>query len=146
MKKFLDVITGNNQPAKPESKQDCAVLILSDDFTAIVALTDILSENYKICAAMSAPEMVELIEKSIFPEAIICDFVHPEMAKEFLEVAKIRMGKSSLPPVLFLRDSSEDEILANRLHASDLLLKPVAQELLLTTITKLISERKTTMV
>jgi DNA-binding response OmpR family regulator len=81
-------------------------------------------------------QLVTTIER---PDVMIVDFVNPEVdAHELLEKARIRFGKSTMPPVLFLRDTPEDEEAANDLFADDVLLKPIEPALLLESVNKLI--------
>lgn len=116
-----------------------SVLVVSDDPGYLPQLCDIIqSEGHEATCGTGAREALELLEEMAVPDLMIFDLVDPEHdAREILDKARIRFGKSTTPPVLFLRDTPEDEAAAHELYADDVLLKPVTSEELLDRVNKL---------
>jgi len=120
-----------------------SVLIVCDDAETCVSIYNALVEKgYQVHTAVTAPEAIRMLDVIGLPNAIIGDFVHPETdGKAFIEKARIRFGKSAMPPVLFLRDSIEDETTAGALDVHDVLPKPFENEVLIQHVQQLIESR-----
>jgi DNA-binding response OmpR family regulator len=116
-----------------------SVMIVSDDQSTLSSLQDILTQNgcvvYAIATVTAA---LTLLDEMGLPDIFICDFVNPAReGKTFIGTARIRFGKSALPPTLFLMDSPDDEMVAEELGVFDVLPKPVQEERLLQCLTTL---------
>jgi DNA-binding response OmpR family regulator len=102
------------------------VLLLSDDPHMTSRLDRILSETgYQVRVTNEVDNALDLLEQYGLPDVMVGDFLRPQVdATKFIEKARIRYGKSSLPPILFLYDSEEDEAVASQLDVNDILAKP----------------------
>jgi DNA-binding response OmpR family regulator len=119
----------------------CNALIVSDNQQYLSYLCGIFGggghEAYGSASTEDAIERLNNMDER--PDVIILDFENPEEnASEFLETVRIRLGKSTMPPVLFLRDTPEDEAAAHELFAADVLMKPVEPDVLLDRVCKLV--------
>jgi DNA-binding response OmpR family regulator len=123
-----------------------SVLVVSDDAEANAFVCQTLSENgYKTYPARSAANALETLKTVKTPDLIIGDFAHPEVdGVEFLTRARAHIGKSTLPPVLFLVDGKEDEVAARTVGAQELMAKPVASATLLALVDKLLNTSQVT--
>jgi CheY-like chemotaxis protein len=119
------------------------VLVICDDLISCTSIYNALNDSgYRVHTAVTAKEALRMLDDLGLPDVIIGDFLHPELdGKEFIEKARIRFGKSAMPPVLFLMDSREDAITAEQLGVHDLLPKPVADEKLVQCVSCLIETR-----
>jgi len=102
------------------------ILIAGDDAGGLAMLREVLSHrDYRVVEPLAREGAYRLDAEADRPDALICDFVDPQaQGKAFLEVARIRYGKTTMPPVLFLVDQVEDEELAKLYGADDLIPKP----------------------
>lgn len=102
------------------------ILVICDDPLACASIYDALNDNgYHVNTAVTAREALRMLDDLGLPDVIIGDFIHPDVdGKEFMEKARIRFGKSAMPPVLFLMDSQEDAVTAEQLGVHDVLPKP----------------------
>jgi CheY-like chemotaxis protein len=109
-----------------------SVLLVSDDSASIAYICGLLEgQGHEAHCQDDVDAALALLDRIELPDIIILDFVDPEQdGREFLERARIRFGKTTTPPVLFLRDSLEDEEAAHALLADDVLLKPVSADML----------------
>jgi CheY-like chemotaxis protein len=119
-----------------------AVLSVSDDTDTASFVEDQLSINgYVVYTVSNIPDALALLESGQPIDLIICDFTQPEAdAKTFLQRARLRLGRTGLPPVLFLRDAADDEMIARQMEVTDLLPKPVDPTMLLCCVQKLTQE------
>lgn len=117
-----------------------SVLVVSDDGDTLALIrTSLTEEGCEVYSAVSAEAGVQLLDEIELPDVIIGDFYYPERdGKHFLNKARIRFGKSALPPTIFLMDSEEDETAAYELSVNDVLEKPFEAAKLLASLTKLI--------
>lgn len=117
-----------------------SVLVVSDDGDTLALIRSTLTEEgCEVHSAVSAESAVQLLDEIELPDVIIGDFYYPQRdGKHFLNKARIRFGKSALPPTIFLMDSEEDEATAYELSVNDVLEKPFDADKLLASLTKLI--------
>jgi DNA-binding response OmpR family regulator len=130
---------------KDSAALDAVVLVMSDDPATESLICDILSTAGCQAYCTSTLEgVVSILNEVEMPDLIIGDFVNPEVdGKEFLKRVEIRLGKSTLPPVVFLMDSKEDETTARDVGATELVTKPLDPTDFITRIGKIITDRKT---
>jgi DNA-binding response OmpR family regulator len=123
---------------------DYSILVVSDDDVTSTLVSQTLSENgYEIFAAANMVNALETLKTIKTPHLIIGDFVTPQVdGVEFLTRASIHIGKSTLPPVLFLVDAKEDEMAARTVGAQELMSKPVDAAALLTLVEKMLIKTK----
>jgi len=122
---------------------NCSVLVVSDDAASAALIGSTLEQNnYRVGATASVAETLPLLDKML-PDVLICDFEHPDVdGKQLVEAARTRLGKSSMPAVLFLRDSHEDEVFAHLLCVDDMLIKPFEAHNLLASVARLSAGRE----
>lgn len=122
-----------------QRENDFLVFVLSDDPAVSSLIHDSLTEVG--CTVHSATTMAEAfnsLDEAELPDVLIVDFLNPEIdGTAFIQQARHRFGKSTLPPVLFLMDSQSDEATAQVLEVNDLLPKPFDTPTLLERISKL---------
>ncbi len=120
----------------------CRILVVSDDHVTLTGMFEIIQNHgHTVQYGTNLEEGIQLITSIDRPDIIILDFVEPEAdARGLLQKARIRFGKSNMPLVLFLRDTPEDEAVANDLFADDVLLKPVDAAQLLECVSKLLTK------
>jgi len=121
-----------------------AVLVVSDDAAVTSFIrSSLTAEGCTVHAAATVPEAVMLLDSIELPDVLIGDFRAPQVdGKAFLDKARIRFGKSTLPPVVFLMDTQDDETAAHSLGVNDLLVKPFEVSALLTCIRTLAESRR----
>jgi DNA-binding response OmpR family regulator len=119
-----------------------SVVVISDDSAMLSLINTTLTEkNYRVGSTMDVAETLFLLDTNT-PDLLICDFTRPEVeGKQLLESARLRLGKSAMPVVLFLRDSQEDETVALKLGVDDLMLKPFEAIAFLARIEQLVMKR-----
>jgi two-component system phosphate regulon response regulator PhoB len=114
------------------------VIIMSDDPETSTHVRHTLeAARYTVFSASTVAEVLPLLD-TMLPDLLICDFAQPELTgRAFLDTIRIRLGKSMMPRILFLRDDPDDERVANIFGADDILLKPLNPEVLLTCVARL---------
>jgi len=120
------------------------VLVVSDDAaTSALVCETLIEKGYAVHATATITEAIDTLKTIPVPHLMIGDFVRPEVdGVEFLTHARTHIGKSTLPPVLFLVDAKEDEIAARAVGAQELLAKPVDAAALVACVGKLVSSGK----
>jgi CheY-like chemotaxis protein len=120
-----------------------SLLIVDDDPAVRQMLVQILKgEGYAVQTASNGREALKVLEQGSLPNAMILDLMMPDMkGDEFLEKARIRFGRSKLPPVLFLTGSKQGEARANSLEAEDYLPKPFDSDSLLQHVRRLVEAK-----
>ena len=120
-----------------------SVLVVSDDADSAAQIGSALEQNnYRVGATATVAETLNLLD-TMLPDVLICDFEHPDIdGKHLVEAARTRLGKASMPAVLFLRDSQEDELFAHLLGVDDMLIKPLETHNLLASIARLTAGRE----
>jgi CheY-like chemotaxis protein len=115
------------------------VFVLSDDPAVSSFIHDTLTEvGCSVRSATTIAEALNSLDETDLPDVLIVDFLNPEIdGTAFIQQARLRFGKSTLPPVLFLMDSQSDEATAQVLEVNDLLPKPFDAPTLLEHISKL---------
>lgn len=134
-----------SNPFKRSQKEEptITVLVVCDDPIACKLVYDALDDKgYTVHTAVNALTAISKLDEIGLPDVIIGDFIHPEVdGKTFIEQARIRFGKSAMPPVIFLMDSQEDAITAEQLGVHDLLPKPFENEKLAECVSRLVESQ-----
>ncbi|MFN8421805.1 MAG: response regulator [Anaerolineae bacterium] len=116
------------------------ILIVGDDQATALALRNSLSSSGFLVQTASNFKEALLLLDSCPCDLIIGDFERPTVdGVSFFASARVRSGKRSLPPILLLRDSPEDEQMADQLGVADALSKPIDLTSLLDAVTKITS-------
>jgi CheY-like chemotaxis protein len=134
------MVIKNPFKARAKSAQaSVAVLSISDDpATASLVETFLNTNGCSVISVTNIPDGLTLLESGQPIDVIICDFTNPEVdGKDFLQRARVRLGRANLPPVMFLRDAEDDERIAHQLEVTDLLPKPIDTTMLLCCVQKL---------
>ncbi|MFO7323398.1 MAG: response regulator [Chloroflexota bacterium] len=123
------------------------VLVLSDEPETRLRVAERL--RAAVCEVVTA-ETVESalawLDEHDLPQLLICDFKDPEKdGVDFLDRARLRHGRTGLPPTIFLLDTPEDEQVAARYNASDVLTKPVSTASLFECVNKLMKDSGVTL-
>ena len=114
-----------------EFKKD-SILIVDDERTNIIALTDILESDYEIYAASDGADAIELAE-TLLPDMILLDVLMPDM-DGYATITELKKSeKTKNIPVIFLTGMTdpESEIKGLNAGAVDYILKPFSRDLLL---------------
>jgi len=121
---------------------DYSVLIVDDEPGISQLIASMLKNEGYICySAANGDEALRLLDEVPLPNLFIVDVMMPQMGgKEFLEKARIRLGRTALPPVLLLTASKEGENVANEAEVDDFLPKPFEGDILLDHVSKLIAK------
>jgi DNA-binding response OmpR family regulator len=124
--------------------QTFSALIIHDDMHTALKISECLvNQGHQVLAANSSDEAMQLLNGAPLPDIFIMDLHSPEVeGKVFLETARIRFGRSALPPVLILADASQDEQIARQMSADDVLPKPFEDSELLSRLTALVEARR----
>jgi DNA-binding response OmpR family regulator len=127
------------QPAQPAF----SVMLICDDLGMSSFIDAALKDTgFTVHSMGTVAAALERLDEIGLPDVFIGDFIKPDVdGKAFLEKARIRFGKSAMPPVLFLMDSRDDETVAELLDVHDLLPKPFESEILVQRIQQLIESR-----
>jgi len=101
------------------------ILVIDDEKSNIVALTNILNTEYKVYAVRDSREAVETVEKDM-PDVILLDIVMPEIDGYEVISALKSSEKTRDIPVIFITglDSAEAEEKGLTLGAADYIAKP----------------------
>ena len=112
-----------------ETKKN-AVLIVDDDKLVIMALTQILGNEYTIYAVKDGQDAIEKTEKFL-PDLILLDIVMPEMDGYDVIAALKKSEKTQHIPVIFISGLSEteDEKKGLDLGAADYITKPFSPDI-----------------
>ncbi|MBC7812404.1 MAG: response regulator transcription factor [Burkholderiales bacterium] len=123
---------------KEESNFD--VFVVSDDASILSLIQEMLTpEGCIVHSAANPQEAIQMLDGMELPDVLIGDFRNPAVdGKAYLDIARTRFGKSTLPPVLFLMDTADDESAAHALHVDDVLSKPFDGPALLACISELV--------
>ena len=102
-----------------------SILIVDDQKTNIIALTNILNEEYKVYAVIDSWEAVETAEEDM-PDLILLDIVMPKMDGYEVIAALKNSEKARDIPVIFITglDSADAEEKGLALGAVDYISKP----------------------
>lgn len=112
--------------------QPC-VLVVSDSSGDLAYAASTLEANgYLVHKAEGVTPALDLLNGLEMPDVFIVDFLHPETdGTDFINKIRVRYGKSTLSPVIFLLDTPEDEAVAHALGVQEVLPKPLEAEKLL---------------
>ncbi|MCL2443068.1 MAG: ATP-binding protein [Treponema sp.] len=102
-----------------------SILIIDDEKSNIIALTDILKDDYKVFAVRNSREAVETAEEDL-PDLVLLDIVMPEMDGYEVITALKKSGITRDIPVIFITglDNNEAEERGLGLGAVDYIPKP----------------------
>jgi len=120
-----------------------SVYVIGDNLSDATALADLLrSEGYNVGVAVENEDSIVALEEEGLPHAFIVDFATPDVdARRFVEKARIRFGRSKVPPILMLMSAADHEATANQMQVEDCLPKPYDQESLLSHLNGLVTSR-----
>ena len=120
-----------NSTKKPDETR--SVMVVGDDSEALRFLSETLqNEGYAVFAAQNVETAVALLNGMDMPKLFMGDFRNPEIdGAEFIRRLRVRYGKTTLSPIVFLLDSSEDEIVARKMEIHDVLAKPLTTDAIL---------------
>jgi CheY-like chemotaxis protein len=107
-----------------------SVMVVGDDQEVLRFLSATLEgENYTVVLAQNVETAIALLNGIEMPDVFIGDFRDPEVdGAEFIRRLRVRYGKNTLSPIVFLLDSSEDETVARKMEVYDVLAKPLSAE------------------
>jgi DNA-binding response OmpR family regulator len=120
-----------------------SVFVIGDDPNEATALADLLREaGYNVGIAVENEDSIVALEEEGLPHAFIVDFATPDVdARRFIEKARIRFGRSKVPPILMLMSAPDHETTANQIQVDDCLPKPFDQQSLLNHLNGLVTSR-----
>jgi CheY-like chemotaxis protein len=117
---------------KSEKKSDVtrSAMVVGDDQEVLRFLSATLeSENYTVVLAQNVETAIALLNDIEMPNVFIGDFRDPEIdGAELIRRLRLRYGKNTLSPIIFLIDSAEDETVARKMEVYDVLAKPLSAE------------------
>jgi len=108
------------------SKTDLnSILIIDDEPNNIIALTEILEDDYTVCAVVDSTEAVETVEEDM-PDVILLDVLMPGMDGYDVITSLKSSDKTRNIPVIFITglDSLDAEAKGFALGAADYISKP----------------------
>lgn len=109
-----------------KSASDYSIMVIDDDPSTSLLIVSLLEdEGYTVHSAKSGEEGLKTLSQIEMPSVFIIDLMMPDMdGKEFIEKARVRVGRSVFPPVLLLTAATQGESIANEIEVSDFLPKP----------------------
>ncbi len=125
--------------SRRESAAAYSVCIVGEDATVVPMVHTLLeNQGYTVYTASNGEAALQLLDQIPLPDAIIVDLSVSGMnGQEFIENARLRFGRTALPPVLLLTDTQDGEATANLLEIEDYLPKPFDDDVLLGHIKRL---------
>jgi DNA-binding response OmpR family regulator len=116
-----------------KAQPTATVMAVGDDQGSLDLLTTTLEmEGIQVMRAADVEAAIKKLTDMDMPDLFIGDFSNPERdGTEFMRRLHIRYGKASLPPVIFLLDSIEDEVVAHTMGVTDVITKPLQSESIL---------------
>ena len=128
---------------KSKDEPQHTVVVIGDDPANANAIAQLLqSAGYIVEVAYENGEIKARLDEEQLPHAFIVYFMAPEIdGKRFVENARIRYGRSKVPPILMLMPTVEDEITANQMQVEDCLPKPFDHQNLLNHLSGLVGSR-----
>jgi DNA-binding response OmpR family regulator len=120
-----------------------SVFVIGDNLSDATALADVLrAAGYNVGVAVENEDSIVALEEEGLPHAFIVDFATPDVdARRFVEKARIRFGRSKVPPILMLMATPDQEATANQMQVEDCLPKPYDQQSLLNHLNGLMTSR-----
>jgi len=116
-----------------------ALVVVEDDRDGVRSITKLLSEAGYAVRTTTCTEGVDLLGKDPLPNGLIIDARESDMSvQEFVEKARVRFGRTALPPVLLLATSENGESLANLLEVDDYIPEPFDTDNLLERVQQLV--------
>ena len=112
-----------------------SVLVIDDESSNIIAITNLLSADYTVRAAINGIDALKTAEKYL-PDIILLDVAMPDMDGYAIMTELQKSDTTKDIPVIFLTAmaSPEDEAKGLNLGAADYIFKPFSPELLLNRI------------
>ena len=130
-------------PADKAARAKKNVVVVDDDSDTRDYLRSLLHGSYNVTVCADAQQAWPIV-KSVLPDAVITDLVMPGMSgSEFC--AQIRQDEATRHiPVIILtgQDDEQEEQLASDSGADKFLSKPISVELLMSSVTQVISARE----
>lgn len=130
-------------PADKAARAKKNVVVVDDDSDTRDYLKSLLHGSYNVTVCADAQQAWPIV-KSVLPDAVITDLVMPGMSgSEFC--AQIRQDEATRHiPVIILtgQDDEQEEQLASDSGADKFLSKPISVELLMSSVTQVISARE----
>ncbi len=123
-----------------ESAVAYSVCIVGEDATiAQMVHTLLQDQGYTVHTASNGEAALQLLDQIPLPDAMIVDLNMSGMnGQEFIENARVRFGRTALPPVLLLTDDAQGgEATAKLLEIEDYLPKPFDGDVVLGRIKRL---------
>lgn len=116
-------------------------MVVSDDPPTLERVTERLqAAGCHVLAAETGDAALSLLSAEAMPDALIGDFFNPETdGQQFLDTARLRYGRKALPPMMFLLDSPEDEVVAKKYDVFDIVTKPVSSAALFSSLNCLLA-------
>jgi CheY-like chemotaxis protein len=110
-----------------------SILVVSDNAETLPLITtQFEAAGHQVYVAENGLSAIQLLDVMGMPDLLITDFQNPASdGKIFMDKARIRFGKTALPPVLFLVASKEDETIAGQMEVYDVFPKTFDGTLLL---------------
>lgn len=128
MGNLLPNVTGwfkreNDQPRRN-------VMIISDDPEYLQVVSGVLAQvECNLLIPNHVLETLLILDSGEMPDLFICDFKMPQVdGKALIEKMRIRFGRRTMPPIIFMLDSPEDEEMALKLGVDDVLPKSLEPE------------------
>jgi len=126
------------------TSSDYTIVLVDDDEAIRDLITTLLEdEGYKLLTASNAQEALHILDQDHSPDLLITDLGMPKMdGQELLARARVRFGRTGMPPVLILSANQGGEGIANNLEVTDYLAKPFDIEDLLQHIRSLLHQNR----
>jgi len=107
-----------------------SILIIDDEASNIIALTNILSPEYNVFAAKNGPEAIELVNEHM-PDVILLDVLMPDMDGYEVIAAIKGSEKTKGIPVIFITglNNADAEKKGLALGAADYITKPFGSDI-----------------
>ena len=113
-----------------EKSKKNSVLIVDDENSSIIALTEILSTDYTVYAAKNGHDAIAAAEKHM-PDVIVLDIVMPKM-DGYMAISALKDKKktSKIPVIIITKlDDIDEEVKGLALGAADYITKPFVPEI-----------------
>ncbi len=126
---------------KQESEAAYTVCIVNDDAATVQRMLTLFQEQgYIVHCASSGEEALQLLDEVSLPDVLVVDLSMPGMnAQQFIENARVRFGRTALPPILLISDTPDAEATAKTLGIEDFLPRPFDGPALLDHVKRLVA-------
>jgi DNA-binding response OmpR family regulator len=115
------------------------IMVISDDLDYLHQICSALTETgCTVTVPGNVLETLIMLDEGQMPHLFICDFREPQVdGKTLIEKMRIRFGRRTMPPIIFLLDSPEDEVMARELGVDDVLPKSLEVEVMVASLAKI---------